>query len=130
MPQTVYYARPREMMGTKQDRDNLKRLDKMFPGAHIQIVSAKECRRSAIMAKSMKPFFDFVDQADVVVIASSSSTSVTAGVFSEAQHALHQGKQVIALTPKGAKKVTSLHPLKDAGREGRQSSNWARMILK
>jgi hypothetical protein len=41
---TIYYARARELMGTEQDRANLSRLDQMYPGAIIRIVSAKECR--------------------------------------------------------------------------------------
>jgi hypothetical protein len=125
----IYYARPRELMGTKQDRENLKRLDKMYPGAVIQIVSAKECREDARKAKSMEPFLKMVDGADLVAIASFDDVSVTAGVFSEAQHALHAKKPVLALMPAGARLITSLHPLKDAGKENRHSQNWARMVF-
>jgi hypothetical protein len=127
---TVYYARPREMMGTPQDHANLRRLDRMYPGATIRIVSAKECREDAKKASSMEPFFQIVDAVDVVAVAPYDNLSVTAGVFSEAQHALHKGKPVLVLTPRGAKLLTSLHPLRNAGREGRHSTNWARMISK
>jgi hypothetical protein len=125
----VYYARSRESMGTARDRDNMRRLAAMFPGARITIVSRKECREDAKKAKSMEPFFEMVDGADVVAIDEPVRGQITAGTFSEAQHALHQGKTVLSLRPEGAVKVTSLHVTKDAGKESRQSGNWARVIV-
>jgi hypothetical protein len=115
-------------MGSDQDRANLVRLDAMYPGADIRLVSARECRENAHMAKSMDPMFKIIDSVDVVAIAAYDEHHVTAGVFSEAQHALHQGKTVLLMSPEGAKIVRSLHPIRDAGKEKRHSANWARLI--
>jgi hypothetical protein len=125
---TVYYARSRESMGTERDRENLRRLAHMFPHAAIKIVSRKECREDALKAKSMQPFFRMVDAAEVVAIDEPAPGQIPAGVFSEAQHALHQGKVVLTLRPEGARRVTSLHVTKGAGKEARQAGNWARVI--
>jgi hypothetical protein len=124
----VYYARSRETMGTPRDRENLRRVSKMFPGADIRIVSRRECREDAAKAHSMEPFFKIVDDVDVVVIDEPAPGQVTAGVFSEAQHALHAGKPVLTLRPEGARRVASLQVTKNAGVEERQSGNWGRVF--
>lgn len=115
-------------MGTPRDRENLRRLAAMYPGAEIRIVSRRECVEDAEKAKSMEPFFRIVDEVDLVAIDEPARGHVPAGVFSEAQHALHQGKPVIALREEGARRVSSLHVTKNAGREMRQTGNWARVF--
>jgi hypothetical protein len=112
-------------MGTAEDRENMVRLNRMFPGADIRIVSAKECREDAKKSKSMEPFLKIVDEADLVAVASHDAVHITAGVFSEAQHALHKGKRVFALMPGGARVIRSLHPV--GGKE--HSGKWARMVF-
>lgn len=125
---SVYYARSRETMGTPRDRENLRRVALMFPGAEIRIVSRRECQEDAAKAHSMEPFFKIVDQVDAVVLDEPARGHVTAGVFSEAQHALHQGKPVISLREEGARRVSSLHVTKNAGKEQKQTGNWSRVF--
>jgi nucleoside 2-deoxyribosyltransferase len=125
---SVYYARSRETMGTPRDRENLRRVAAMFPAAEIRIVSRRECIADAEKAKSMEPFFKVVDAVDAVVIDEPARGHVPAGVFAEAQHALHQGKPVISLREEGARRVSSLQVTKNAGKEQRQAGNWARVF--
>jgi hypothetical protein len=117
-------------MGSAEDRNNFTRLNRMFPGADIRIVSARECREDAHKARSMEPFFKIVDEVELVAVAAYDASHITAGVFSEAQHALHQGKKVLALMPEGAKVVRSLHPVRHAGETKQHSGAWARMVLR
>jgi len=126
--ESVYYARSRDVMGSVDDRENMSRLRRMFPRATIRIVSRQECRVDARKAKSMEPFFDIVDAVDVVVIDERNPGLVSAGVFSEAQHALHQGKPVYSLRADGTYRVESVHTVKNAGKNQSQAGDWARVF--
>lgn len=82
------------MMGTPADDHNLQVIKEKFPNAKITKPAAN-CYPSQ-KKKSMAKYFKMVDKADRVVIAAADhKKNTSSGVFSEAQHGLHQGKTVL-----------------------------------
>jgi hypothetical protein len=97
----IWYARPREMMNTPEDLANIERIQKMYPRQKVDYARPSECRRGE--PKSMIKFFRRVDKASSVIVVEHARHAVTAGVFAEAQHAVHLEIPVLVLRSSGTK---------------------------
>lgn len=82
----IYYARPFQRYGTKREARDLDSIREAFPGDRITI--PRNCKKGS---SGMAPYHARVEEADSVVISRVRKDRVTAGVASEAQHALKNG---------------------------------------
>lgn len=87
----IYYARPLQVYESDREDRDLDFLESEFPGE--ELIVPRTCESGG--DKDMSKYHREVDKADSVIFRPHRMRHgvhrVTAGVFSEAQHALHQG---------------------------------------
>jgi hypothetical protein len=110
---TVYYARSIQIMGTKEDRENIRAIKEKYPDAKIDKALKTDHKKRKGVRDSMKVFHKRVDKADVVILAESVDGYVSSGVMSEAQHALHNRIPVERVRGNAFKKVKDLKVVKE-----------------
>ena len=88
----IYYAREMGRYGTDAEDGDLDKIREAFPGDRVNF--SKTRRHNEL---GMGYFHDKIDKAKAVVIRPTRGNRLTAGVFSEAQHALHRKIPVYAL---------------------------------
>ena len=117
----VYYARSMQRYDSSREADDLALLEEAFPGDKIDFPGTN--RHASL---GMGHFHKKINKAREVVISPLRRRRITAGVFSEAQHALHKGKKVHMLYEGRLRRVKRLELLED----GNPSGEYARVILK
>jgi hypothetical protein len=117
----VYYARSLQRYDTAVEAGEKQFLREEYPQHRIDF---PRTRRHAELG--MGYFHDKIDEADEVVITPFRGKHVTAGVFSEAQHALHKGIPVRVLRKGKLRTVKELRMVKG----GNPGGQYARIILK
>jgi Inorganic Pyrophosphatase len=117
----IYYARSMQNYGSNREADDLDLLEESFPGDKIDFPGTK--RHASL---GMGHFHKKINKAREVVISPLRRRRITAGVFSEAQHALHKGKKVHMLYEGRLRRVKRLELLED----GNPSGEYARVILR
>jgi inorganic pyrophosphatase-like protein len=117
----IYYARSLQHYGTSKESDSVDTLQEAYPDSSIFF---PKTRRHAQLG--MEHFHKQIDKAKEVVIEPLRKNRVTAGVFSEAQHALHKGKKVRMLVGGKLRTVKRLSMIEN----GQPDGEYARVILK
>lgn len=107
------------MMGTPEDRKNLRSISASYPGSSVNFAALKECRSPG---KKMQSFFDRVDGSELVIVAEVEKETLSAGVFAEAQHARH-AKIPVKVIRDG--ELISVRSLTVTGRD--QKTDWAKI---
>lgn len=117
----VYYARSLQRYGTGAEageKDDLR--EEHYPDSDIKF---PRTRRHAELG--MDYFHKKIDKCDEVVITPLRRNRITAGVFSEAQHALHKGIPVRVLRHGKLMRVKRLDMIKG----GRPGGEYAKYVL-
>lgn len=116
----VYYARSLQRYGTAAEAGEKDLLKEYYPDSRV--VFPRTARHADL---GMEYFHDQIDEADEMVITPLRKNRVTAGVFSEAQHALHKGIPVRVLRKGKLRTVKGLRMIKG----GKPGGEYARFIL-
>lgn len=120
-PKRVYYARSLQRYGTGREageKDDLR--EEHYPDSDVVF---PRTRRHAQLG--MEYFHKKIDKCDEVVITPLRKNKVTAGVFSEAQHALHKGIPVRVLRNGKLRRVKRLDMIKGGNAHG----EYAKIVL-
>ena len=116
----VYYARPLRKYGSKAEEAEIAAIKEAFPGHRVMALTSCSKKR-----RGMGYYHGKVDGAAAVVISPRSGRNVTAGVYSEAQHALHNKIPVLALRRGRLKAVKRMKTL-----GGRPRGNFGKFVVK
>lgn len=117
---TVYYARSLQRYESGAEAREVDQLKEAYPDSDIKFPAT---RRHAELG--MDYFHKKIDKCDEVVITPLRKNRVTAGVFSEAQHALHKGIPVRVLRNGKLRRVKKMILRKD----GNAGGEYARFVL-
>lgn len=116
----IYYARPLQKYGSKAEEAEIAAIKEAFPGHRVMALTSCSKKR-----RGMGYYHGKVDGAAAVVISPRSGRHVTAGVYSEAQHALHNKIPVLALRRGRLKAVKRMKTL-----GGRPRGNFGKFVIK
>jgi inorganic pyrophosphatase-like protein len=87
----VYYARPLQMYGTALEAGDIEQLRQAYPGHRIRVLRTCEKKR-----RGMGYYHQKVEESDIVAVRPMRKNRLSAGVWSEARHALKKGIRVVA----------------------------------
>lgn len=116
----IYYARPLQKYGSKAEEAEIAAIKEAFPGHRVMALTSCSKKR-----RGMGYYHGKVDGAAAVIISPRSGRHVTAGVYSEAQHALHNKIPVMALRKGRLKAVKRMKTL-----GGRPRGNFGKFVIK
>lgn len=109
----VYYAREIGRYGTDAEDRDLETIRESFPGDRVSFARTK---RHADLG--MGYFHEKVDRAKAVVIKPTRKNRLTAGVFSEARHAIKNKIPVYALRKGRLRRVKNVEALSSPNQQG------------
>lgn len=107
----LYYARPLQKYGTAAEAGDIEYLKELFPTHRVQALVSCDKRR-----RGMGYYHKKVEAADMVVIAPFRKNRLTAGVWSEAAHALKNKVPVKMLRRGKFRTIRSVSIKKKGGR--------------
>lgn len=100
----VYYARPLQMYGTAMEAGDIEQLRQEFPGHRIRVLRTCEKKR-----RGMGYYHRKVEESAILAIRPIHKNRLTAGVWSEAKHALKKGIRVVRLKRGAIRTIHEAH---------------------